>query len=342
MLRMEEAILKRINICLASDDGYVNLAMVSICSILENNKKNEIHIYYLDNNISAQRKKELYDLVIKYGQHINFIDVTKEINRLIRSGINSQGEVNSFAAYSRLFAVDLIGDNIDNLIYVDCDTIIQSDLLELLNEDLEGYYFGAVLDMLPSSGKLSIGMNKNDKYFNSGMLLFNVERWRNEDGLGKIMELLKVRVKYPYHDQDILNLAFKEQIKVLSPKYNVMYPVYSFGSDKIKKINSIDNYYLDEELSEALEYPVIIHFLDNILGRPWHSNNINDYGFRYWEKYKRIVFDDMFTYQIKKTSLSLKFKRWLYKNSRKIYYVIYKKQRNKGIKLRCKLVNKND
>lgn len=93
--------------------------------------------------------------------------------------------------------------NLDKIIYVDYDIVCLSSLDELWNIDLDGYDVGMV--------------EEKDKpgYYNSGVLLINLERLRNGNG-DELIKHINDKLRFP--DQDLINQYWK--IKPIDAKYN--------------------------------------------------------------------------------------------------------------------------
>lgn len=335
--------LRPIFVCLATDDNYAPLASVSIISLLENNKDcDELEIFILDSGISEKNKHKLKEIVKNYSKKITFLDVSSEIDELQKKGVKAQGSYQSFAAYSRFFAIDKLPKYVDKLLYVDCDTCICGSLQELFNIDLSECVIGAVIDILPNFHKKSIGFKDIDLYFNSGVILFDCNEWRNLSILERIQNHLRnVRSKYSFHDQDIINIVCKDKIYPLHPKYMAFLPEYKWGKKGIMQLTDLEesSYYEDEDIEYALENPIIIHYVDNILGRPWYKNNVNTYG-AIWEKYFiNSPFKDEFKYTDCKKSIGHKLLRISYRFLPQSWFIsIHKSRKNKVLKKKENLI----
>ena len=70
--------------------------------------------------------------------------------------------------------------NLDKIIYLDCDSIIADSLEDLDNIDISDYYIAGVQDTVTNFFKTSIGLNKDDRYINAGMLVINLKKWRED------------------------------------------------------------------------------------------------------------------------------------------------------------------
>jgi lipopolysaccharide biosynthesis glycosyltransferase len=87
-----------------------------------------------------------------------------------------------------------------------------------------GAALGAVVSLWISmdilKGKISL-INGNRKYFNSGVLLYDLATWRREHCHEMIVTTLGKEVNLVFPDQNLLNNAIPEQlIRWLPPKYN--------------------------------------------------------------------------------------------------------------------------
>lgn len=326
--------MRPLYICLAMDDNYVPLASVAIESILSNNKEaKEIEFFILDSGITEKNKDVLRKQIQKANRKINFYNVSTELKVIEDSGANSQGQYNSYACYARFFIIDKLPQYVDKILYVDCDTCMCDSVDELFEIDLENNILGAVLDILPNFHKKCIKFNDRDKYFNTGVLLFNCQIWKDEKILNKIKDILmSEKNTYSFHDQDIINIVCKNRIKILPPRYMVFLPEYLWGKKNLIKLTDLSEhtYYEDKDLAEAVKYPCIIHYVSNLFGRPWFVNNHGKYD-AIWNKYvQSSPFADNYPYIYKKKSIKHRiFIRCYYILPKNIFISIYKKRRNK-------------
>jgi lipopolysaccharide biosynthesis glycosyltransferase len=89
------------------------------------------------------------------------------------------------------------------------------------------------------------------KYFNTGVMLINVELWRQENILVKTIEFIKHNpnlILYP--DQDGLNKVIDGNLKVLDDRWNSVIA-------------------MDSEIPVLLQNAAIIHFTGSL--KPWHK-----------------------------------------------------------------------
>ena len=113
------------------------------------------------------------------------------------------------------------------IIYLDSDLVIKKDLGSLFFEDLNGHIIRAsgienVERSLEYNFFTSLGLEGGVKYFNAGVLLIDLQAWRQADITKRCFEFAK---KYPNMlltaDQTILNYVFYDNnFHELDKSYN--------------------------------------------------------------------------------------------------------------------------
>ena len=108
--------------------------------------------------------------------------------------------------------------------YLDCDTVVAQSLKHLWNVRLGDRIAGAVMEpTIYKEVKESIGLGPEDGYFNSGVLLVNLKKWREENIQEKLLEFWKEKGgKLFASDQDVINGTLKRRILPLPPRYNFL------------------------------------------------------------------------------------------------------------------------
>lgn len=287
------------NIVLASDDNYVPLLTISIVSFLENNcnEFDEINVFILNDGISKQNIEKISNILYKYNCNIDFIK-TKNIEHLNSKIVSLERDnIASFTTYSRLFIGSLIPDTIDKIIYLDCDILVVDSVKQLWDEDISDYYCAGVLDCCNTTIQKMLGISEEDNYINAGMLYVNLKKWREDNVEDKFIEfIMNNQNRYYQHDQGIINNTFKDNIKIISPKYNLQ-GYFQFMSYKVsKKFSGIDNdYYSKEIIDEARKNPVFLHFFAADFFRPW-QNEKHPYA-KLYKKYAKLAdFESVINY----------------------------------------------
>ena len=260
------------NILFSSDNTYVRHLGVAIYSILSHNKMTQDFTFYIvDNEISSDNKANLQSIVNAYGNaKLIFISFRKWSEVL---HLNMAWPI-SISAYARLFIGEMIEKNVDRVLYLDCDVLINGDLYDLWNTDLGKNVVGAIQDQVHSKTKVSVGLSRYDQYFNSGILLIDLKNWREFDVGNRSMNFITSQEgMVVHHDQGVLNNVLKGRWMRLPLKYNVMTIHFMMTQDRINKyFRDGSIFYNKEEISNAKNNPVILHFTPSFTSHPWETN----------------------------------------------------------------------
>lgn len=263
------------DIVYASNDAYIPFLGISLFSLLENNKQMEkTHIFILSDKISEENKKMLNEMVWRYKREIVYIDLG-EMKELIPFHFDTFGF--HPIVLSRLFLDRLLREDVKQVLYLDCDTVIDGSLKELENLDLGKNYVAMVPELyMPPANKKLIGLAATEPYYNAGVILFNLDMIRKRQLGERFMKYYQERNgELLYNDQDIINYCCKGRIFRLSHAYNISPNLAYFPRYFIKKLQPA--YYCEsaEEYKRILTKPIIIHYMGD--ERPWIAGNHNSY-----------------------------------------------------------------
>ncbi len=275
--------MKKLDIVYASDDGYAILAGVSILSLLENNQDaDSITIHFFDDGISAENREKLTLTVQDYNREIVFYDIRKKLRKLMGSVnglaifLPNGGVKETYAAYGRIFIGNLLPNTVERALYLDCDTLIEGSLQPIFANTLEKVV-SMVLDCSRPEYKKFIGLSVDDFYFNSGVIVFDLAKWRNENWTDKVLSYISSSSRsYPFADQDFLNHALKGHIAVLSCKYNFMSAFFLYSHAGTKFVYGFDRnnwFYGKDEFVAAQKQSVIYHFCGLAFACPIYRNS---------------------------------------------------------------------
>jgi len=172
------------------------------------------------------------------------------------------------ATYYRLLIPRLLPTH-SKAIYLDADLIVQHDLSELWNLPIRDHHLLAVQDQgvrfVSGSYGLqnyrALGIPEGTKYFNAGVLVLNLERWRQDHTDDAIMDYVKRQHEYiRFHDQDGLNAILWRSWGELDPRWNQM--------PQILQVRTADESPFDEPtFRRVIDSPYIIHFAS--ADKPW-------------------------------------------------------------------------
>lgn len=229
---------QQINILCATDDNYVPYCGIMLTSVFFNNRDADILVYVITQGLTPKNSNSLTKLASQYGQKIEFVTADVEsINFPIW-----EGDHVSIGAYLRLFAADLLPNNISKVLYLDCDIIVNKSLQELWNTDISNIAAGVIIDSghFIEDRNMMCGLENAEQYFNSGVMLINLDYWREHNLLSDFLEFIKSHKDVlRSHDQDVLNATLKGHTVYLPIIYNFqdfyLFPPYfdKYG-DKLK------------------------------------------------------------------------------------------------------------
>lgn len=323
------------NIVYTCQENYVHFAGVSIASLLENNSNAKITIYFLDSGLSELSKERLRTLCTTHKKsEILFFDVTTFIKTY---SSKMKAFQDNYATYAKLFIELLLPKDIDECLYIDADTLVLGSLDDCF-KNRNDFTLYMAFDLVYTKHKISIGLPKESKYFNAGVIYINLKKWRLMNYSKTILNHLVLANKYLYGDQDIFNFLFTNDIGVLESKYNMITQYFFYKNYYAKKICfniSKKIFYSKNEIN--LRDPKILHFtFFPIILRPWFSNSNHPYFNEYYSYVKNCHFVDIFTYNKS--------------NQKKIYIMVQKMINTKfisfftlilvGLVLKCKYYRK--
>lgn len=267
----------RMNILYQFNERYVPYAGVSIYSILQCNRHvPEIYFYIMGEDLSENAKIEIENMITAYGRKGIFIDTDFLVRRM--RAIDMPTYRGSYAANMRLFLDEVLEETVEKVLYLDSDTIVTAKLDELFSTDMQGKSIGMVLDSLGDSHKKQIGLSDIDDYYNSGVILFDMRRWRSKKYSEKIIgHITKQRNNYPAPDQDLLNLVCRGDICRLDIRYNFQ-PIHGgFSDNRFFKVMRPIVYYDISQIESARENIVIYHCFRFLGEFPWHKGNLHPF-----------------------------------------------------------------
>lgn len=265
-----------IPIVLASDDNYAPYLGVVIYSIIQNSAANHNYDFIILETRISRRYKEMIKSLGQGRQNVSvrFFDIQNLVS--LKRDLLKVCKHFSEESYYRFFILNLC-ENFDRLIYIDCDTLVRSDIAELFKIDLGDNFIAAARDveMLrlineeeeTKSGYYSayakdvLGIRNLKNYFQSGVMVLNVKQMIKENIQEKLFFKL-FEVGEPYLvDQDIFNAVCEGRVTYFSPEWNFEWQLN--WKEDLKEHLPREIY---ETVKRICEQPKIVHYCD---GKPW-------------------------------------------------------------------------
>lgn len=275
-----------IHIVSCTDNNYVMPLGVAMTSAFINCQSSVTYHIITTDVVSDKNKAKLLECAKRYKGQVVFYDIKSEV--LAQLPIRKTGYL-SAACYVRIFIEQLLPAEIERVIYLDCDLIVNQDLIELWSTPMIGKAAGVVYDSIAKEEFYERLMyDRSYKYFNSGVMLINLKYWREHCIMKQCLDFIQ---RYPNQivceDQDVLNAVLHENVLYLPIKYNAICTVFF-------KENQFPPEY-SKEVEEAKTNPIIVHYS---WIKPWHrecDHTLVGLFFKYqkltpWKGQKRVFF----------------------------------------------------
>lgn len=266
-----------VNVLYQFNQKYAPFAGVSITSLFENNKEDKITVWLLGEDLSEDSVKKFDQIAKRYNQKIIIKEMSHIVENMKEWGIPPYR--GSYAANLRLFLPYILNKSVKRVLYLDADTVVNQSIHEFYELPLETKTVAMVLDSFGNPYKIkNLGFDKQDFYFNSGVILYDLNKWREKRYSEKIIEHVKAgNIYYSSPDQDLINIICKNDILKVSPRYNFQ-PVHRVYDNKLYyRCFGQVAYYSSEELEAAKKNVVIYHFFRFIGEFPWNRKTVHPY-----------------------------------------------------------------
>ena len=266
--------LNKHTVLFTTDKLYLPHLSTALYSLLVNNKSFFFDIFIFTSGISKYDENCLNKICNKNNCSLNIKILDEKIFDQLPTNFHFKS-----SNYYRLFAAELI--DCDKCLYLDSDIIITRSIGKLFEIDLQNYYLAAV-ENPAFTRHIELGMKRDSKYFNSGVMLINLSKWRNTRMKDLVFSrLLEKKYFFEFADQCGLNSIIDGNWLELGLEYNLQTIMLN---DFYYKINLKNN------------EPIIIHYSGS--SKPWHIKNKHPYKSNYWfyrnkTPYKSIFPDDL-------------------------------------------------
>ena len=244
-------------VVLAANAAYSEQVLTTIKSIVCHNRF--IKFYVINSDFPTEWFVSMQKKLAKLDCQI--------VNARVDGSHISQYKTNiHYSVFLRYFTATFVEE--DQALYLDCDIVVTRDLSDIFAVDLGSYPLGAVRDL---GGEVYFG----EQIFNSGVLLINVNYWRENDIAGQLIEMTdNLHDKVTQDDQSILNMLFENRWMELPFAYNCI---------------TLHTIFSDYEPEKGL-YPPVIHYLTE--RKPWKEYTQSIYR-EVWWFYQGLDWSDM-------------------------------------------------
>ena len=279
-----------IDILLSTDNHYVMPTGVLMESIGINSPGEVCYHILVNESFSEESRKALIAEAGKFGSQCFFYVIGEEVTKDLPFGQENMPKHVSLATYYRLFIAKVLPESLHRVLYLDGDMIVRKSLLPLWNEDLTGYALGAVHDMDEPGNSQRMQFCGLHDYFNAGMLLVNLDYWREHDCTEQFLNFIRQHGdKILFHDQDVLNGVLFDKVKCLPLTYN-----FQNGFILAPQHKRYDVARYQSEIDACKTDPAIIHY--TVYNKPWNVACFHPYR-DLWREYQKQTVWKNFRYE---------------------------------------------
>lgn len=264
----------RIHLLVALDEGYLPQLLILLTSIHLNHPEGSFDLYLLHRSLTAQQLEAVHTCCKKAEMHCFCIQVDTEIFKDAPSNARYPIEM-----YYRLLAPYLLPAELHRVLYLDPDILVINPLYPLWEIDLKEHLFAAAAH----TGKTELSNNVNrirlrtdHDYYNSGVLLINLDKAREEIHKEDIFHFVQVHgSELLLPDQDMLNAMYGDQILALDDA------LWNYDARNYR------NYLLrsagEKDIRWVMQHTVILHFCGR--AKPWKKG----YRYRFGQLYQHYI-----------------------------------------------------
>ena len=189
-----------------------------------------VHILH-DYTLTLDNRNKFLELTDRFKQIVKFYNVEElcadKINKYVELVPSVSNSRVSRGAFFKFLIPHILPAEVEKVIYLDSDIIVNLDINELWQIEMFNEPLAVVLEMdngtlpLKASHLCRDGFVKEENYFNSGVMIMNLNVLRNEED--NILNGIKFRGEHPKYslfDQEILNYCFEFRTLKLPVKFN--------------------------------------------------------------------------------------------------------------------------
>jgi len=246
-----------VGIVASADENYAPHLAVLFTSILKNcPTPRRLRLFCIDGGIHPETQSWMQEEVSRAGgENIDFV----RIDRTKYDKLPTIKHITS-SAYYRISIPEIFDSQVKKVIYLDCDMIVRGNIIDLWSIDIDGYHIGAV-ENLSGHTYQKLGIPQNE-YFNSGMLLINLDLWRRDKIPEKVFAFKRDNPhRISTNDQCALNGVLHKSWKHLALTWNHQTGLYR-PDEQIWA-------FAEQDVNDALIDPKIIHYIG--WDKPWRK-----------------------------------------------------------------------
>jgi lipopolysaccharide biosynthesis glycosyltransferase len=244
------------------DDNYIMHCAIMLKSLHDANPQEDLNVYIVHGKLNTSKRAALAAYLGRFLPSVSFIQVGSDLLH----GLPVHGQHLSIAVYLRLVLPAVLPAGVNRVIFMDSDIIVADSLRGLWDLSLGESPIGAVIDHSQEFNCGRLGLENGAHYFNAGLLLIDLKRWRSMDVMSNGLTFARenedlVRL----NDQDVLNHLFQFQWLHLHPRWNALPHLWG-----LTPAHEVAGTVLTDLDREARDHPAVIHFAGAGASKPWN------------------------------------------------------------------------
>lgn len=266
---------KTINILVTLDKNYIPYLNIMLSSLLYSNPDCWFDVYLLHSSLNKEDTISTVDVLADSGELI--------LLNADEVGLDGAPTTSRYPKeiYYRIFAAKYLPDHMDRVLYLDPDLIVNGSIRQLYDLPMDDYYFAAASHTGPflrKMNELRLDMEDESPYINSGVMLMNLKRLRDEQNYDDVFRYIERRKNFLIlPDQDIISSLYGSKIYALDTyRYNMTESLYQMHAP----------FERDMDLNWVRKHAVIIHYCGR--NKPWKENYIGQLDVFYKETVSRM------------------------------------------------------
>lgn len=251
--------MKGMNILVTLDTNYIHHLTVMLKSLAMNNRQEkDITVYIMSRDLTGRHVEEIRRQLRE--PRVQFVLCSMDPSFVQDAPTSKRYPL---AIYDRLFAARYLPDSLDRILYLDPDLIVLKSLEELWNIPMDDNLYaaashvGIIGDLFNS---VRVGAEDVVRYYNSGVLLMNLQALREELDINRIINYIQAfgnSLLLP--DQDILTGLYGKRILALNP--------YLYNMTERLLIRSAATQGSGVDLQWVCDHSCIVHYVGR--NKPW-------------------------------------------------------------------------
>ncbi|MER2507866.1 MAG: glycosyltransferase family 8 protein [Amaricoccus sp.] len=228
---------------------HVAVAVTSL-STYSSDEELVVHVVSCDGSVNDEKRlRDCLSLIKNCELNIYIVSDNNIKHLFFDSRITKE-------SYLRILVPNILPQSLRRVLYLDCDIVVLDDVRPLWTHDLGGKVMGAVPDFMMQVS----GQPRGPAYVNAGVLLIDLEKWREMNLTEKMLEYAAEHREYlEYHDQDVINSVLYGKMDNLDLRWNVHAAVYRYSRRGLGAMRV--------KLDSARKRPAILHYTG--VQKPW-------------------------------------------------------------------------